>query len=178
MTTLSVENVFKPIAERAFNSTKPLVSGVDHVGVCVHSCVTDEDINTAFNFYNLIGFNPVMDKVLEDDKCKTSVMMIRVGETTFELYKQDSKTANNNANAADICCPGTLNHFSFKVDDVNYAHKKVVEFINNKEMNPGNKIHILEGTTEPNYLPFWERGVNYFTVQGAFGERIEFLQRR
>ncbi len=177
MTTVSAGNVFESAANNAFKSQRPLISGVDHVGVCVPSSVTDQDIETAFKFYDLIGFKRKMDKVLEDEKCKTSVMMIEVKGTTFELYKQDSKMTNNQANSANTCSPGTLNHFSFRVDDVQAVHQKVVEFINNPEMNPGKKIHILEGTTEPNYLPFWDRGVNYFTVQGAFGEKIEFLQR-
>lgn len=59
---------------------------------------------------------------------------------------------------------GAVDHIAIDVKDV----ERVYELINGEGLN----------TTKDqiNFLPFWEKGVRFFTIEGPNHEKIEFSQ--
>lgn len=76
------------------------------------------------------------------------------GDLTLELYE--------NGKAAGVS--GAVDHLALDVTDVEGAYALVQQL--------GYPV-VSQGIES---LPFWERGVRYFTILGPNGERVEFNQ--
>ena len=66
--------------------------------------------------------------------------------------------------AKPLGCPGPFDHLALDVTDVEGAYALVQQL--------GYPV-VSQGIES---LPFWERGVRYFTILGPNGERVEFNQ--
>ena len=59
---------------------------------------------------------------------------------------------------------GAIDHVAINVKDI----KEIYQYIEKMQMNTTNdEIH---------FLPFWENGVKFFTIEGPNKEKIEFSQ--
>ena len=59
---------------------------------------------------------------------------------------------------------GAIDHVAINVKDI----KEIYQYIEKMQMNTINdEIH---------FLPFWENGVKFFTIEGPNKEKIEFSQ--
>ena len=59
---------------------------------------------------------------------------------------------------------GAIDHIAIDVTDVEKVYEKICDM----ELNTlGDEIH---------FLPFWENGVRFFTIEGPNKERVEFSQ--
>ena len=82
------------------------------------------------------------------------VAFLKTGSLVLEIY--EDKEANDNI--------GAINHIAIEVCDI----EETFSYIQKCDLNKGNdKIH---------YLPFWENGIQYFTIVGPNEELIEFCQ--
>jgi lactoylglutathione lyase len=61
-------------------------------------------------------------------------------------------------------CDGAINHIAINVKSIEEAYEWIMQQgLNNTQ----DDIH---------FLPFWEKGVKFFTIEGPNKERIEFSQ--
>ncbi len=80
-------------------------------------------------------------------------MFLKLGNHVIEAYENHDKMTD-----------GAINHIAVNVKSIDYAYRFICE---NDINNTNDCIH---------YLPFWDNGVNFFTISGPNMERIEFSQ--
>lgn len=125
---------------------KEEIKGFQHLGI------PTENMEKTRDFYKGLGFEQVFSAYLEDTDQR--VEFFKLGNTVLEVY--------DCGKAAMLY--GAIDHVALDVVDI----ERVYEEICSKNMNNLNdKI---------NFLPFWEKGVRFFTIEGPNKEKIEFSQ--
>ena len=121
-------------------------TGLAHIGI-----PTTEFEDTAL-FYTELGFDTIYACGSLADKNR--VCFMRLGDLTVEIYEEESCAM----------CTGGIEHFAINVHDI----EEVFAFINKRGLNnTDDEIH---------FLPYFENGVRYFTIEGPNKERVEFNQ--
>lgn len=125
---------------------KEQLSGIQHIGIPTN------DIETTVHFYETLGFEAAFCTVNEEVNEK--VAFLKLNTLVVEIYE----------NKAARMETGAIDHVAIDVKDI----QKVYEMINQAGLNTTNdKVH---------FLPFWENGVKFFTIEGPNKEKIEFSQ--
>lgn len=115
-----------------------------------HIGIPTNDFDKTVDFYSTLGFEVAFQTVNGTSK----VAFLRLNDLVIETSE------NNNINTE----AGAINHLAIDVNDIEEAYK----FISDNNLNNTNDtIH---------FLPFWDNGVKFFTIQGPSGERVEFSQ--
>lgn len=130
------------------------IKGLQHIGLPV--C----EMEASVAFYERIGFKTVHRKVLEN-KEQVQVTFMEFKGLVLELYRSMGPEGAEIRNRAD----GHWDHVALDVDDIDAVFREVKT----------TGLTVLE--VEPQFLPFHEKGVRYFTVRGPSGEKVEFCQR-
>ena len=125
---------------------KALCKGLQHVGIPTN------DLQKSLGFYQSLGFETVYRT--RNEAAGEDVAFCRLGDLTLELYE--------NGKAAGVS--GAIDHLALDVTDVEGVYALVQQL--------GYPV-VSQGIEA---LPFWERGVRYFTILGPNGERVEFNQ--
>jgi catechol 2,3-dioxygenase-like lactoylglutathione lyase family enzyme len=121
-------------------------TGIQHFGI------PTKDMAKTVSFYQELGFETALSTYLEDTK--QNVNFLKLGNLVVEIY--DSKDA--------AMCYGGIEHVAIDVTDI----QKVFDMICEKNLNTLNdEIH---------FLPFWDNGVKFFTIEGPNKEKVEFSQ--
>lgn len=136
--------------------TALLTRGIQHLGIPVTR------IDSSSLFYQRLGFTVEFSTTLKESDGNTRVAMLRNGNLTIELYEQPAEKTREVAGRSD----GHIDHVALDVADINAVLREI------KSMG----LNVLEENA-PVFLPFWEKGVKYFTVRGPDGEKVEFNQR-
>ncbi|MFN8528790.1 MAG: VOC family protein [Anaerolineae bacterium] len=131
------------------------ISGFQHLGVPV------TDLARSKAFYSRLGFHEVMATALPSPEGEIQVSMMEIAGFILEMYQLPG------AAGAEIGTRnhGHIDHVALDVDDI----RVVFDTVKAAGLPP------LED--EPVFLPFWEKGVYYFNIQGPDGEKVEFNQR-
>ena len=125
---------------------KEQLSGIQHIGIPTN------DIEATVHFYETLGFEADFRTVNEEVNEK--VAFLKLNTLVVETYE----------NKAAKMETGAIDHVAIDVKDI----QKVYEMINQAGLNTTNdKVH---------FLPFWENGVKFFTIEGPNKEKIEFSQ--
>ena len=125
---------------------KNLMNGIQHLGIPTN------DIEATISFYEKLGFEIALRTVNEEADEK--VAFLKLNTLVIETY--ENKAAKMEA--------GALDHVAIDVTDV----KKVYELVEEVGLNTTqDEIH---------FLPFWENGVKFFTIEGPNKEKVEFSQ--
>lgn len=126
---------------------KEQMNGIQHIGIPTN------DIEATIAFYKKLGFEIALQTVNEE--AKEQVAFLKLQNLTIETY--ENKSAKMEA--------GAIDHVAIDVKNI----EKVYELINQAGLN----------TTEDtiHFLPFWENGVRFFTIEGPNKEKVEFSQR-
>lgn len=119
----------------------------DNVIGLQHIGIPTRQINTSIKFYESIGF------IKKGEYNNNKVCFMELKNIIIEIYEECT------VNYTD----GAINHFAINVKNIN----EVFEMMQEK------KVKIIEGITE---LPFWDRGIQFFVIEGINRERIEFSQ--
>ena len=114
-----------------------------------HIGIPTEDIDASATFYRRLGFETALETEIAGDR----VCFLRLKNITLEVYETEKAAG----------CDGAVNHIALDVKDIEEAYSFV------KSLG----VRILQEITE---LPFWEKGVRFFIIQGPNKERIEFAQ--
>ena len=115
--------------------------------VGIPTCNIDETIH----FYSQLGF----DMVYETSNGNERVAFLKMHNLVIETYE------NGAANTRD----GAIDHIALGVQDIDM----VFNYIRNLD------IKMLDSSI--NSLPFWDKGVRFFTILGPNEEKIEFCEK-
>ena len=123
---------------------KDQMNGIQHVGVPTN------DIETTIKFYEALGFEIAFQTV--NEAANEKVAFLKLGNLVIETY--ENKAAKMES--------GAIDHVAIDVKDV----EKVHELVTAAGLNTTND--------EVHFLPFWENGVKFFTIEGPNKEKVEF----
>ena len=125
---------------------KEELNGIQHIGIPTN------DIEETIRFYETLGFEAVFRTV--NTQANEKVAFLKLSSLVIETY--ENKVAKMQA--------GAIDHVAIDVKNI----EAVYECINEAGLNTTNDtIH---------YLPFWENGVRFFTIEGPNKEKVEFSQ--
>ena len=127
-------------------NVKEQLNGIQHIGIPTNN------IEATVQFYEKLGFETALRTLNEEAGEK--VAFLKLGSLVIETY--ENKTAKMKA--------GAIDHVAIDVKDI----ERVYEMIDREGMNTTNDII--------HFLPFWENGVRFFTIEGPNKEKIEFSQ--
>lgn len=114
-----------------------------------HIGIPTNHIEKTVEFYKKIGFSVALDTKNKDSR----VVFLKLGDLVVETYQEPAAAMRD----------GAINHMALNVKDIDQAYQYV----------KGLGVQVLEEVT---FLPFWEKGVKFFIIQGPNMERIEFAQ--
>lgn len=121
--------------------------GVQHIGV---PC---SDIDRTVEFYKSLGFEEVL--ITRNEVADETVAFLKLGNLVIEAY----------GNRPTEGLEGAIDHIALDVKDIDALYAEIVA--------AGHES--LEGGVKG--LPFWERGVRFFTILGPDKEKIEFCEK-
>ena len=122
------------------------LNGVQHIGIPTN------DIENTIEFYQKLGFEIAFQTVNEEANEK--VVFLKLHTLVIETYE----------NKAAVMQSGAIDHIAIDVKDI----EKVYAMINQAGLNSTqDTVH---------FLPFWENGVKFFTIEGPNKEKVEFIQ--
>ena len=122
------------------------LNGVQHIGIPTN------DIEKTMEFYQKLGFEIAFQTVNEEANEK--VAFLKLYTLVIETYE----------NKAAAMLAGAVDHIAIDVKDI----EKVYAMVNQAGLNSTqDAIH---------FLPFWENGVKFFTIEGPNKEKVEFSQ--
>lgn len=129
--------------------------GLQHLGLPVTS------LERSKAFYAALGFEEVMRTDLPRASEAIQVAMMRHEGLTLELYQLEAEERREIGQRSD----GHIDHIALDVMDIDQACNEI----------RAAGLAILEDDA-PVFLPFWDRGVRFFTIRGPDGEKVEFNQ--
>ena len=115
-----------------------------------HIGIPTKDMEATKAFFAKLGCEPAFETVNEGAK----VAFLKLENLVIETYESDEATMK----------AGAIDHVAIDVKDI----EKVYELINQADLNTTRDII--------HFLPFWENGVRFFTIEGPNKEKIEFSQ--
>lgn len=122
------------------------LTGIQHIGIPTN------DIEETITFYKKLGFEIALQTV--NKEADEKVAFLRLNTLVIETY--ENKAAKMES--------GAIDHIAIDVKEV----ESVYQWINENDMNTTKDIL--------HFLPFWENGVRFFTIEGPNKEKIEFSQ--
>lgn len=123
------------------------ITGLQHVGIPTN------DLEATVAFYTSLGFAVALRT--ENPKSGESVCFLTLGGLCIETYQNGCAAGKS----------GAVDHIALNVTDIEAAFREAKD--------AGRTL--LDGEVQS--LPFWERGVRFFTILGPNGEKVEFCQK-
>lgn len=115
-----------------------------------HVGIPTENMKASKEFYEKLGFEIAFETVNEG----AAVVFMKLENLVMEIYEVE-KSAK---------LYGAIEHVAINVTDIRKVYEKVCAM----------HLNTLEDTIH--FLPFWENGVEFFTIEGPNAEKIEFSQ--
>jgi len=116
-----------------------------------HIGIPTGDMEKSLAFYRTIGFRAEL--LTNHPDTGEQVAFLKLGGLVLEIYESGNPAGRD----------GAINHFAIGVGDIEAAYGLARE----------KGLHVLEPVQ---FLPFWEKGVRFFIVEGPDRERVEFSQ--
>lgn len=123
-----------------------------HITGLQHVGIPTNDLEATLRFYESLGF----ELCFRAGTPREPVAFLELQGLMIETYQ--------NGQAAGKA--GAVDHIAMDVDDIQAVYRAV----------SGMGYAAVEGKLCE--LPFWENGVQFFTIAGPNGEKIEFSQKR
>ena len=121
-------------------------TGIQHIGIPTN------DIEKTIEFYKTLGFEIALQTINEEAGEKVAFLKLKT--LVIETYENKQEKLTN----------GAIDHVAIDVKNI----EEVYHYIEENQMNTTNdEIH---------FLPFWENGVRFFTIEGPNKEKVEFSQ--
>lgn len=125
---------------------KEQLTGIQHVGIPTN------DIEATIKFYEKLGFETAFQTV--NQEAGEKVAFLKLHNFVIETYE----------NKKAVMKAGAIDHVAIDVKDI----ERTYESVNQAGLNSTkDRIH---------FLPFWEKGVKFFTIEGPNKEKVEFSQ--
>ncbi len=116
-----------------------------------HVGIPTNDIRKSLEFYERLGFSLVYRTMNGNE----DVAFLKLHDLVIEIY--ENKTA--------VMQTGAIDHIALDVKDIDNLFELVKK----------GGFTILD--EQVNGLPFWEKGVKFFTILGPNNEKIEFCEK-
>lgn len=116
-----------------------------------HVGIPTNDINETVSFYQSLGFTLAFSANNQGEE----VRFLQLGNLMVEAYQ----------NGQAVLTTGAIDHIAIDVENIDELFLKI--------KSAG--YTMLD--QQVNGLPFWERGVKFFTILGPNKEKIEFCQK-
>lgn len=116
-----------------------------------HIGIPTNNIEETINFYLTLGFSLALRTKNSDEE----VAFLQLHNLIIETYQNHQATMTF----------GAIDHIAIDVKNIDELFKVVQRA----------QLKMLD--TEVHGLPFWENGVNFFTIEGPNREKIEFCER-
>lgn len=121
-------------------------TGIQHVGI------PTENLESTIQFFKQLGFQIAFEGSNPDTLQKVAFLKLKT--LVIEAYEASHAEMKS----------GAINHIAIDVHDI----EQVFQYICENNLNTtDDEIH---------FLPFWENGVKFFTIEGPNRENIEFSQ--
>lgn len=121
-------------------------TGIQHIGIPTN------DIEKTIAFYKELGFETALQTI--NKEADEKVAFLKLKTLVIEIYENKAAKLES----------GAIDHVAVNVNNI----EEVYQYIREKKLNTTNDtIH---------FLPFWENGVRFFTIEGPNMEKIEFSQ--
>ena len=115
-----------------------------------HIGVPARNMEETITFYEKLGFETAFETVNDGNR----VVFLKFASLVIETYESRDTAMKS----------GAIDHIALDVKDI----EKTYELINQEGLNTTkDTIH---------FLPFWENGVKFFTIEGPNKEQVEFSQ--
>lgn len=124
------------------------VCGVSHVGI------PTADLTMSVKFFESIGFTQIHFAV--NSRTKKRVSFLQLADLVIELYESEPDATGKR---------GAINHIALEVRELDALF----------EYFKASGCNMLD--SEVQFLPFWENGVRFFTIEGVNGELLEFCSK-
>ena len=125
---------------------KELCTGIQHIGI------PTGNMGATLVFYKELGFEIVHSNTIPDTT--NQVFFLQLHNIVIEAYEDD--------NPAMVY--GAIEHIALDVSDIEETYQMICD----KNLNTLNDtIH---------NLPFWDKGIKYFIIEGPNKEKVEFNQ--
>ena len=124
----------------------------DYVTGVQHIGIPTNNIDETISFYKSIGFSIVMETV--NEAAGEKVAFLQNKNLVIETYE------NKNA----VLVNGAIDHISIDMTDVDAVFAMIAD-----------QFVCLDKQVQ--FLPFWEKGVKFFTILGPNHEKVEFCER-
>lgn len=140
---------------------KDFTTGVQHIGLPTN------DIKKTIEFYQTLGFEIAYRTINGPEE----VAFLQLHNLIIETYQNHQAKMEY----------GAIDHIAIDVKDIENLFKVV-----NAEAEKAQEKAKAESNTSPlfrmldtqvNGLPFWEKGVKFFTIEGPNKEKIEFCEK-
>lgn len=116
-------------------------TGIQHIGIPTN------DIEKTIEFYKNLGFEIALRTINEEAGEKVAFLKLKT--LVIETYENKQAKLTN----------GAIDHVAIDVKNI----EEVYHYIEENQMNTTNdEIH---------FLPFWEKGVRFFTIEGRTRKR-------
>ena len=116
-----------------------------------HIGIPTNDKAKTVAFFQSLGFETIWER--NDDEW--NIAFLRLKNVVIETYQNGQATGK----------PGAVDHIALDVSDIEEAYKAVT----------AKGYSILEDGIQ--LLPFFEKGVRFFTIMGPDHEKVEFNQK-
>ncbi|MGQ8338311.1 VOC family protein [Sunxiuqinia sp. A32] len=130
------------------------INHLQHIGIPI------SNIERSREFYERLGFKPVMRSTFDHEGAEGKVAMMKHGKVIVELYQMPEPELSEVKKRKD----GRIDHVAFDVSDIDETFTTL----------KSKGFEILEDS--PVFLNFWKKGCRYFNISGPDGERLEFCQ--
>ena len=139
---------------------KDFTTGVQHIGIPTN------DINKTIEFYHALGFETALRTVNGTEE----VAFLQLHNLIIETYQNHQAKMEY----------GAIDHIAIDVKNIDALFEEVKAKAIEAEKAASEKqatplFRMLD--TQVNGLPFWEKGVKFFTIEGPNKEKIEFCER-
>lgn len=121
-------------------------AGLQHIGIPTN------DMNATLDFYRRLGFELAHETFLKEENCR--VCFMRLDNLCIEAYE----------NHQALLASGAIDHIALDATDIEAAF----------DFAKKGGFTMLD--TEIHFLPFWEKGVRFFKIEGPNRETVEFCQ--
>ncbi len=123
----------------------------EHLHGLQHIGIPTNNLAQTIAFYESLGF-----EVAHRNHTPTEpVVFLTLQNLTIEAYENKSAALH----------PGAVDHFAIDVSHIEAVYQ-AVKALGYQELEDGIQ-----------FLPFWEKGVRYFTILGPNGEKVEFSEK-
>lgn len=139
---------------------KDFTIGVQHIGIPTN------DIKKTIEFFQLLGFDIAFRTINGPEE----VAFLQLHNLVIETYQNHQAKMEY----------GAIDHIAIDVKNIDALFEEVKAKAIEAEKVATEKqatslFRLLD--TQVNGLPFWEKGVKFFTIEGPNKEKIEFCER-